>query len=485
MTISATLSSALSGLQAASRAAELISSNVANAMTEGYARRELELAARRVGDSGQGVSITGVNRLTDPALTSDRRMAESDLAGGSEIADFLSGLLDAIGNAEDAGSLSAGIGRLDAALVTAAANPGSNAHLAQVLDAARAVADGISRIGRSIQTARNAADNRISADVATVNQTLARIADLNTEIRGQSSAGRDPSALMDQRSQMVDRLAGLLPLRVVDRDHGQIAIYTTSGAVLLDGRPSVLGFTRAAMVTPEMTMASGGLSGLTLNGVPMTPGTQGSLVNGGALGARFEIRDRLGPQAQARIDAIARDLMERTADPAVDPTLAPGAPGLFTDLGATFDPLTEAGLAQRLRINAAVDPLAGGAIWRLRDGIGAAAPGPPGDPSRLAALRGALSDPRLALSADLAAGATSATGLAGAFLSLAATEYGQADLKSTYLSSRHSGMKALELQNGVDTDQEMQALLLVEQAYAANARLIQTVDDMIQTLLGI
>ena len=103
MTISATLSSALSGLQAASRAAELISSNVANAMTEGYARRELELAARRVGDSGQGVSITGVNRLTDPALTSDRRMAESDLAGGSEIADFLSGLLDAIGNAEDAG----------------------------------------------------------------------------------------------------------------------------------------------------------------------------------------------------------------------------------------------------------------------------------------------------------------------------------------------------------------------------------------------
>jgi len=46
-------------------------------------------------------------------------------------------------------------------------------------------------------------------------------------------------------------------------------------------------------------------------------------------------------------------------------------------------------------------------------------------------------------------------------------------------------LKTQELQNGVDTDYEMQQLLLVEQSFAANARVIQTIDELIQTLLRI
>ena len=43
MSISSALSNALSGLNAVSRAADVVSSNVANAMTEGYGKREIEL----------------------------------------------------------------------------------------------------------------------------------------------------------------------------------------------------------------------------------------------------------------------------------------------------------------------------------------------------------------------------------------------------------------------------------------------------------
>ena len=42
-----------------------------------------------------------------------------------------------------------------------------------------------------------------------------------------------------------------------------------------------------------------------------------------------------------------------------------------------------------------------------------------------------------------------------------------------------------ELQGGVDTDREMQDLLQIEKAYAANAKVIQTVDEMLDLLLGI
>ena len=40
------------------------------------------------------------------------------------------------------------------------------------------------------------------------------------------------------------------------------------------------------------------------------------------------------------------------------------------------------------------------------------------------------------------------------------------------------------MEDGVDTDRELQRLMLIEQAYAANARVLQTVDDMMNALMG-
>jgi hypothetical protein len=50
MTISGALSNALSGLRAAGRGAEVVSSNISNALTPGYARRELSLVSSSIGD---------------------------------------------------------------------------------------------------------------------------------------------------------------------------------------------------------------------------------------------------------------------------------------------------------------------------------------------------------------------------------------------------------------------------------------------------
>ena len=49
MSLSLSLSSAVSGLQASARSAELVSSNVANALTDGYGRRDIQLTARSLG----------------------------------------------------------------------------------------------------------------------------------------------------------------------------------------------------------------------------------------------------------------------------------------------------------------------------------------------------------------------------------------------------------------------------------------------------
>ena len=71
---------------------------------------------------------------------------------------------------------------------------------------------------------------------------MARVADLNQEIRMQTSAGVDTSGLMDLRQQQVDRIAPLMPLREIQREGNQIALYTSTGSALVETDPAVLSF---------------------------------------------------------------------------------------------------------------------------------------------------------------------------------------------------------------------------------------------------
>lgn len=485
MSISATMSSALSGLTASARGADVVASNIANALTEGYARRELQLTARSLGGTGQGVQVAGVVRATDMVLVGDRRLADAAAADRQTRADFLSTVEQALGSPEEERSITARIAAFDASLLAAASRPDSEARLNAVIESARSLTVAFTDASRAVQSARTVADEGIARDVRLVNDTLATIADTNAQILTLSAAGRDASTLMDQRQQLVDRIAGIIPLREVDRGMGVIALYTIGGAPLLDGiRPARLGFTPAGIVTPEMTQAAGGLSGLTLNGRPVALGEGGPL-SGGSLSAQFAIRDGLGPEAQMRLDALARDLVERLADPAVDPTLTPGVPGLFTDGGAALDPMNETGLALRLRLNAQADPLQGGNLYRLRDGLGATTPGPAGQAALLTAMETALTRARQPVSGGFMLGERSLSVLAGQVVSILSEARLSAESEASFGAARAEALKAMELQGGVDTDQELQRLLAVEQAYGANARVITAVDDMLQMILGI
>ena len=484
MSITSSLSSALSGLTVAARAAEVVSSNIANAMTEGYGRRELQTAARVVGSSGQGVRVTGVLRQVDPILLGDRRLAEAGSGGRNATADFLKHLEGVLGTPDSANSLGSSIAAFDTALIEAASRPESEPRLARVAATAKAVASYLATTSDDIQTARSTADNRIESEVGQVNIALSRVAEINGQIRVSSGVGHDVAALEDQRQKVIDDISRIIPLREVPRGNGQVALFSAGGAVLLDGSPATLGFVPAGMIVPGMTQGSGALSGLTINGKPVATG-EGGAVSGGSLAGHFAVRDDLGPQAQARLDALARDLTERFSDPALDASRAPGAAGLFTDAGGAFLPANEIGLSQRLRINAGADPAQGGALWRLRDGLGATAPGAAGNAGLLKDLQAALVAPRVSASGGFMTGARSFSTLAADMLSGVATARLTAEGEASFASARLDTLQRMELEGGVDTDQEMQSLLLIEQAYAANAKVMSTLGDMIQTLLGI
>jgi flagellar hook-associated protein 1 FlgK len=185
------------------------------------------------------------------------------------------------------------------------------------------------------------------------------------------------------------------------------------------------------------------------------------------------------------LDAIARDLIDRFADPAVDPSLTPGDAGLFTDAGSAFLPANEVGISARLTINPAVDPMQGGEAWRIRDGVGAAAPGAAGDSSLLRSFADALSDNRVPASGSFGSGALSLNGILSSLLSQTGSDLLTAENQVAFTSAHLDELEQNVLEDGVDSDAELQRLILIEQAYAANARIIQTADEMLATLMRI
>jgi flagellar hook-associated protein 1 FlgK len=481
MSVTSALAGALSGLSATSRQAEILASNVANATTPGYARRQVGLGAAVLAGHGQGVQLLGITRDVDRRLLGERRVAQAGSGDRDIRAEFLQRVGKALGTADSSSSLAARLAAFDQALVEAAGRPESQARLNGIAATAKSLLAGLAAATTDIQQARASADRRIAEEVGKLNSTLAQLHDLNVNLRSFTGAGRDVSALLDERQRLIDQISAIVPVREVPRDLNQIALFTAGGAPLLEGSAAVIGFTPVHTITPEMTQALGGLSGITINGRPYDTAGSASPILGGTLGALFAVRDELAVGAQGKLDAAARDLVERFQG--LDPTLAPGAAGLFADAGGAFDPLNEVGLAGRLRLNAAADPAQGGALFRLRDGLGAATEGPPGDGTLIAALHGALSGARPLSSTGFAAGTRSFAVLTSDLLSDVAALRLSAQSEQAFSATRLTALTDLEAQNGIDTDQEMQELLVIEKNYAANAKVIQAVAEMIDMLI--
>ena len=483
MTISSALTTATSGLSAASKRASVVSSNIANALTPGYARREVGVSEQVVGGRGAGVSIDGVRRAENQALTNDRRAAEGAFGREQTVASTYASFNSALGEPGDGYSLFAQYQNFETALRSLSQTPESQASQTQVLDAAKSLTTTLNQLSADAQTTRRDADAEIARQVASVNDALKQIEKLNRDISIASAGGRDATALEDQRKALIDQVSSVIPVREVARGDNKIDLMTDEGVFLLAGSAREIEFTPANAITPDMTYAGGALSGLSVQGTDITPGGTSSLsVRQGTIAGLFEVRDEIAPGYQAQLDGLARDVMERFEN--IDPTLTPGDPGLFTDAGAAFDPAMETGLAGRIAVNAAVDPDQGGAVWRLRDGLGAGAEGPSGNAAIITTMLDALTELRAPPAGTGLNGSLSAAEAAAGVTSSIGGSRISAESQLAATSARAQSLTEAELAaTAVDTDQELQQLILIEQAFAANARVIQTADEMIRTLM--
>lgn len=481
MSLSIALANAGTGLTATARAIQVASGNVANAQTPGYSVRALQLTSATTGGQGSGVRVLGVERQVDPVLAGLMRSAGATRAEAEVQTGFWSAIEGALGVPGAPGSLTEAMGRLTGALVNAIDRPDLDNRLAAVVSAGTGVAAKLNALEAEVQAQRLAADTVIARDVAALDTGLARLQALGSDIAALRAAGQSTLDLEDERDRLLGTLSEIVPLRTLARPDGHLLVYTEAGMVLLDRQAADLEFQPAAAMTAGMTLAGGQLSGLTVNGRPVATDPGGPFA-GGRLGAAFAFRDSDGPAMQAALDALARSLIARVEGPPTDPSAAPGTPGLFTDAGTALGASPAPGLAGRIALNPLVDPAAGGALWRLRDGLGGAAPGPVGDPAQLIRWLDALDRPV----ATVPGGPLQSLGaeVDALFSAVGLSSQAAAD-RASYAQAMETGLSDRALAAGVDIDAEMRRLLAIETAYAANARVIQAVDEMMKRLLEI
>ncbi len=478
MALTSAINSALSGLTASSRLAQTTSDNLANAQTEGYGRRELNLVPDLLG----GVRVDSLSRDVNLRAIGDRRLADADVGREQYGAAALSRLEQTFGPVGSDGGV---VGRLEAfeeSLIFAGGEPSSEVRLRGVLNRLDDLVAAIRSDADALKAQREEADSAIVRDIETLNQSLQQIEELNADIGRIRNSGQDPSPLIDQRQVVVDRIASITPVRQVDRGDDVIALYTMGGESLIDGPAPEFTFESTPTIMPAMSFAGGALNGVFKNGDPLNLNDGFGRLKGGSLEANFKLRDETIPEIQANLDNIAADLVRRFEDTAVDPTLAPGDPGLLTDGGAALDPLDITGLSFRLEINASVDPDQGGDVTNFRDGLNAVAAGPVGSAEQLDRWLSALRS-----STTVVAGGAnqSAASHAADFIADVGERRVYAEQNLSFAQARQDRLLSAELANGVDSDKELQNLLRIEQAYAANVRVLQTIDQMMRQLMEI
>ncbi|MEP1767132.1 MAG: flagellar hook-associated protein FlgK [Sulfitobacter sp.] len=480
MSITGAMNSAISGLRAAALGSEVVSNNISNALTPSYGQRSIELSSLSYNATG-GVSVDGITRQVDESVIADMRLASASQQNAQTAVSFFNQLEDTTGLANDENSLSGRLAAFEESLISAASRPDELERLYGVVSSAQWLVDGINGAAEEIQDMRTEADAKIASDVETLNTALEQVERLNIQITQTLSRNGNSPALYDQRQAVLDTIGSIVPINVVPRDNGAVAIYSEGGAVLLDITAAEIGFEKQNTVTAYQTLDNGNLSGLTLNGQDLRI----SALDGGSLGGNFAVRDTYGVEAQTQLDALARDLIDRFSDPSLDTTRAVGDPGLFTDLGAAFVSTDEVGISARLSLNTAVDPDEGGEVWRIRDGMGATSSGPAGDSSLLNDLRSAMETTSVPASGGFGGGSYTSAELFSSFSASLATTRGSAEQDLTFAAAQLTETSELLLSNSVDTDQELQNLLLIERAYAANARVIQAANEMLEIMTGI
>jgi flagellar hook-associated protein 1 FlgK len=299
MSLTVSLSTALTGLQAVQTALQNASNNISNSNTDGYTRKSVEPIPIVVAGLGAGVDTSDISRNVNETLVRELRSQSTSLGFLRTDDEFFARMQDLFGSLASGTSLTARITELASAMENYATGP-EDAGLAQaVVQAAQTMTRQFNTTALEIQKMRTDADQSITSALGVVNLRLKEIAELNIQIAREQATGRPTANLEDQRDIAVSAVAEYFSFSTFKRSSGELVLVTEGGRVLVDDQAPTLTHSAAAGLSVSATYP-GAIDGIQLDGVDIT-----TEIKGGKVGALIKMRDTTLPNLNAELDTLA------------------------------------------------------------------------------------------------------------------------------------------------------------------------------------
>lgn len=450
MNLDGALKIAAGGLANINRQMAVISQNVANASTPGYAVEHGTQQSLTADGQGLGVHSGPVVRTIDTALQAELFTQNATVAGLQTRQSALQAIDAVSGTPGQGGDIASMLGDLQDQFSTLLNSPGNQAQQARVVTTAGALARGINALSTSYTAQRQTAQDSIVADITTVNDTLATLGDLSSKIVALKAGGQSTADLENQRDGALGTLSQLVDVKVLEQPNGDILVTTTGGLSL-----PIRGVTNPLSINGANMQPGGSAPAIKLAGVNVT-----SQLRGGQIGANIALRDTTLPAYQASLDDLALKL-------------ANGFDGqgltLFTNPDGTV-PAGSVGFAASVQVNPVVqaDPT------KVRDGT--AMP-----PTGLAGYTGTIQS---VLSHTFGDAPTLGSAAAALVASQAQDSASTTNQLATEQAVQTTWSNKLAAGSGVNMDTEMSTMIQLQNAYGANARVIAAVQAMWTQLLN-
>ncbi|MEQ8397701.1 flagellar hook-associated protein FlgK [Thalassobaculum sp.] len=465
--------SASSGIAAAQAKIDVASRNIASASVDGYTRKVQETSTRVVDGRGGLVLVEQVTRNVNAQLQRDVREQTSVVEKLTVLDDFLARFELEFGRPEDNSSISSKITDLKAKFQALATNPDQSTAQNDVISAAEEVARTLNNLSSSIQELRAEADQRVEDSVEIINQALQNVESLNAEIGSRKAAGESTADLEDQRDVWITKLSEQMDIKTFERPDGKIAILTGDSQFLLDQEAVTLTFVASTTVS-----AGSVLNDVMLDNGFMAPFSITNSFSGGTVSGLLQLRDTTLPLAQSQLDSLAFELAEQFDAITVGATTADL--DLFTD-AADAIPGAAAGFAAVIQVRSTVT----GA--ELRDGTGGTFTSSGVSDSSLPLAIIDMFDTKQAFTAVTGLNTASSTleEFAAQFIGYQANQAADFESQLQFQDQvRNLLSERLTDASGVNLDEELASLIQLEAAFAASARVLSSVQQALDELLG-
>ncbi len=293
---------ALTGLDAARRAIDLIGTNIANATTEGYHKQEIITAPLYAGGTDGadgGVQVVDTRRAIDMLTEREYILQQPLLGQNAQELSTLKLLESALGDIDTQGLMLSLEGYFNA-MSELAAQPNSAALRYQGAWAADSLASQFRHVGEFLEDLQYEVVTEAQGLMNNANALIQEIALLNDKATLLIAQNKNANAVRDLRDQAVANLAELVDVQVT-------GLSDPTGTIQLSvwGTPVVGGSHVAPM---EVNLTEGGELGVTLEGAYFYQ----TDARGGRIGGLMALRNEILPRVSDALDALAQEVVTRT-----------------------------------------------------------------------------------------------------------------------------------------------------------------------------